>query len=236
MSIATDLVEYTHDGKTFEAYVAHDGSGKPKPVVMICHAWAGRAAHEEEAARKIAELGYVGFAADVYGKGVLGTSTEENQALMEPLASNRPFLQERLMTAYGAAKGLAYVDDSKTAVSGYCFGGLCTLDMARINSGVLGAAAFHAILAGPGNTAKQVDAKVIAFHGWDDPMATPENVLEFSKEMTDAKADWQLHAYGRTLHAFTNKEANNPDFGTVYSAEADRRSWAAFTDFLAEVF
>ena len=84
-----------------------------------------------------------------------------------------------------------------------------------------------------GNT---IRAKVLALHGWDDPMATPENVLALSKELTSMGADWQLHAYGNTMHAFTNPDANDTQMGTVYDASADRRSFRSMQNFLEEIF
>ena len=101
--------------------------------------------------------------------------------------------------------------------------------------GVEGVVSFHGLFGAPGNTDDKIAPKVLALHGWEDPMATPDDVMDFSREMTNAKADWQLHAYGATMHAFTNPAAANPDFGTVYDAGADRRSFAACKDFLAEV-
>ena len=119
---------------------------------------------------------------------------------------------------------------------GFCFGGLCALDVARSNADAAGVVSFHGLLNAPGNTADEIKPKVLALHGWDDPMATPDDVKAFGEEMTKAKADWQLHAYGGTMHAFTNPQANDPDFGTVYDADADRRSWQAMQNFLTELF
>jgi len=102
---------------------------------------------------------------------------------------------------------------------------------------VEGVASFHGILGAPGNTGgHKTKSKVLALHGWDDPMAKPEDVMAFSKEMTDAGADWQLHAFGGVMHAFTNPEANDPDFGTVYVPAAERRSFAILKDYLEELF
>jgi dienelactone hydrolase len=112
---------------------------------------------------------------------------------------------------------------------------MSVLDMARKNMAVEGVVSFHGLFGAPGNTDDKIGPKVLALHGWEDPMATPDDVMDFSREMTGAKADWQLHAYGATMHAFTNPAAANPDFGTVYDAGADRRSFAACKDFLAEV-
>ena len=145
-------------------------------------------------------------------------------------------LQERLKATIDMVKDQPEVDSAKIAAIGFCFGGLCVLDIARSNADAAGVVSFHGLLHAPGNTAAKINPKVLALHGWDDPMATPDNVKAFGEEMTKAKADWQLHAYGGTMHAFTNPKANDPDFGTVYDADADRRSWQAMTNFLAELF
>lgn len=232
MTVTTRTVDYEQGGQTYEGYLAMP-EGAPKGVVIVAHAWGGQSAFEQGKAKWLAEYGYAGFAVDVYGKGKRGESVEECQALMTPLAENRTELQSRLEYALGVAKTEAGTDNA--AAIGFCFGGMSVLDMARTNMAIEGAVSFHGLFGAPGNTADKIKPKVLALHGWDDPMATPDDVMALSKEMSAAKADWQLHAYGSTLHAFSNPEANNPDFGTLYNPEAARRSFAACIDFLAEV-
>lgn len=235
MSVKTRSFDYTIDGKTFEAFLAAP-DGAPKPGILICHAWAGRSPFENDKAEALAKLGFTGVAIDLFGKGVLGQSKEENQELIKPFVENRPMLQDRLKANIEMIKEQAEVDGAKIAAIGFCFGGLCALDVARSNADAAGVVSFHGLLNAPGNTADKIKPKVLALHGWDDPMATPDDVKSFGEEMTKAKADWQLHAYGGTMHAFTNPQANDPDFGTVYNADADRRSWQAMQNFLAELF
>lgn len=232
----TRTVEYELDGETYEGLLAVPEGEGPHPCVMVCHAWAGRAEHEDEVARRLAGQGYLAFAADVYGKGVRGGSKEENQELMEPLASDRTGkLAARLKASLEAMTAQSEADADRAAVCGYCFGGLCALDVARANLPVKGAAAFHAILGEQDKPQSgDIAPKVIAFQGFDDPMATPDDLTAFGKEMTARGADWQLHVFGGVMHAFTNKGANDPDFGTVYDADADRRSWDGFLRFLSE--
>ena len=238
MAIKTELVEYTDNGVTLEGYLAWDDAGDASlPGVMISHAWAGRSDFECAQARRLAELGYAGFAHDLYGKGVLGGGTEENAKLMQPFLDDRRMLQRRLATVLEVFGGRPMVDASRIAAMGYCFGGLCVLDLARSGADVQGVVSLHGLLGAPDNTAgAKITAKVLALHGWDDPMATPEQVDAFSKEMTAAGADWQLHAYGNTLHAFTNPAANDLSLGVRYDAAADRRSWQSTRNFLAELF
>ena len=238
MTIKTRSIEYDFEGKTFEAILAaDDGQSGERPGVLVCHAWAGRSDFDVEKAKKLAELGYAGFALDLYGKGVLGTSTEENQALMTPFVEDRSMLQSRLLKIADILRAQPEVDSGKIAAIGFCFGGLCALDIARTGADLAGVVSFHGLLNAPGNTVgKKIKAKVLALHGWDDPMAPPKDVEALGKELTESGADWQLHAYGGTMHAFTNPEANDPGFGTVYNVSADARSWIAMKNFLAEIF
>ena len=238
MSIVSNTVVYLDGDVVLEAFFAFDDalSGR-RPAVLINHTWVGRDDFVAEKATKLATLGYVGFAVDMYGKGVLGTGPEQNMKLMQPFMADRAMLQQRMKAALAAVKLMPWVDDNKIAAIGFCFGGLCSLDLARTGADIKGVVSFHGLLIPPGNTQSNViKAKVLALHGRDDPLVPTEQVLAFEQEMTEAGADWQLHSYGNTLHGFTNPLANDPDFGAVYQPDADRRSWTAMQNFLAEIF
>lgn len=203
----------------------------------MSHAWRGRTEFEDRRAEKLAELGYVGFALDLYGKGITGSSPEENRELMAPLLEDRAVLQRRMKLALEQLRGLPQVDGHKVAAIGFCFGGLCALDLARCGADVRGVVSFHGLLGAPGNTeGGNMTARALVLHGWKDPLAPPDQVLEFTKEMDELGADWELHVYGNALHAFTNPSANDRDHGLVYDAAAERRSMDAMWLFLNEVF
>lgn len=236
MTIQTAEYEYMEGETRCSGLFAWEDTPGPKPCVIVAPAWGGRQAFENGRAEKLAELGYVGFAMDIYGEGLTGGSVEENSKLMQPYMEDRALLQRRMQAAVAAARGDERVDGDRIAAIGYCFGGLAVLDLARIGSDVRGVVSMHGLFVPPGNTAgTAISAKVLALHGWDDPMVPPDAVVELAKELTDAGADWQLHAYGHTKHAFSNPEANDHDLGTVYSPDAERRSWIAATGFLEEV-
>lgn len=238
MTIQNRLVDY-HDGDVvLEGMLAWDDAVTgPRPGVLVSHAWGGRSDFEDGKANALAELGYTAFALDLYGKGVRGSGPEENAALMQPFLDNRAMLQQRLLVSLDTMRQQDPVDASKVAAIGFCFGGLCVLDIARTGADLAGVVSFHGLFFAPGNTeGNTIRAKVLALHGWDDPMATPDNVLALSNELTGMGADWQLHAYGNTMHAFTNPDANDTQMGTVYDANADRRSFRSMQNFLEEVF
>lgn len=232
-----EYVEYTHGKTLLEGFFAcDDASATPKPGVLIAHAWGGRTEFVIEKAKELAALGYAAFALDNYGKGVLGSGPEENSKLMAPFLEDRGLLRDRLTAGLDALKRQSGVDPSRLAIMGYCFGGLCALDLARSGADIRGAVSFHGLLMPPGLEQRPVKAKVLALHGYADPMVPPQQVLDFGTEMTEAGVDWQLHAYGGVLHGFTMPEANDLKLGALYDASAARRSWQAMLDFFQEIF
>lgn len=232
----TEEISYIDGEVECTGYAAFDQNAQA-PAVLLAHDWSGRGEFVCDKARALAELGYVGFALDVYGGARLGTTPEENTALMQPLVGDRAALRRRLDAGLRAAQAHAAVDAERIAAMGYCFGGLCVLDMARAGAPLRGVISNHGLLIpAPGIPNAAIQAKVLVLHGHADPMVPPEQVLAFEQEMTDADADWQVHAYGHTYHAFTNPEANDPGFGTVYSESANRRAWETTLNFLRECF
>ena len=228
-----------HDGDTvLQAGVAFPGGEGRAPAVLIVHQWAGRGEGEHRTAERLADLGYVGIAIDMFGKAVKGDPGGDNSHLIGPFLSDRAALLQREHAAVALAATLDRVDASRIAAIGYCFGGLCVRDLARGGAdGVLGVVSLHGMLDGNGlGQEGPIAAKVLVEHGWRDPMAAPDKVLAFAEEMGARDADWQLHAHGRAMHAFTNPHAAAPDKGMAYDADADRRSWESVTAFLAELF
>ena len=236
MTLKEQIVPYRDGDIACEGFFCYDETRSgPLPAVLINHAWGGRDEFVARKARRLAWHGYAAFCLDMYGGGKQGKSTEENQALMAPFMADRALLARRITAALTTLRAQPQVDAKRVAAMGFCFGGLCVLDLARSGADVRGVASFHGLLKPNGLPAKAIKAKVLVMHGYDDPMAPPEDVLALAKEFTAAGADWQLHAYGKTMHAFTNPDANNPSFGTVYNANADRRSWHSMLNFFEEV-
>jgi len=236
MTIREQLIEYRDGDVVLEGFLCHDESRRgPLPAVLISHTWSGRDEFVERKARRLAYHGYATFALDMYGKGRRGSSPEENQVLMDPFMQDRALLSRRINAALSAVKALPQVDSRRVAAMGFCFGGLCALDLARSGAELRGTVSFHGLLKPSGLPAAKILSKVLILHGYDDPLAPPQDVLAIAQELTQADVDWQLHAYGHTVHSFTNPAANNREMGMLYSAPAERRSWNALIQFLEEV-
>ena len=231
----TETVNYQATDIELEGYVAYPDEEKA-PLVLIVHTWAGKDDFVHERAEDLAALGYVGFAVDMYGNGKVGSDTEENQSLMAPLLSDRDVLKNRIISALHFGKSLPGVDPNKVAAIGYCLGGLVVLDLARSGENFQGLVSFHGLLMGSDISEKGIQAKILVLHGERDPMVPSDMVDAFQKEMTKARADWQLHSYGGTYHAFTKPGSDDPNLGTQYSKSAAERSWKSMLNFFEEIF
>lgn len=229
---------YAHDDQELYAYVAYnDKEHEKKPAVIIAHDWTGRNEFACQKAKMIAEMGYVGFALDMYGQGRLGATNDEKKALMQPFVNDRLFLRNRVLSAFEEVKQLPYVDSSRIAIIGFCFGGLCALDLARSGADLKGTISFHGLLGKPeGVKAEVIKSRILSLHGYDDPLVKPDEVQSFCQEMTKANVDWQMHMYGHVKHAFTNPLANDVQQGLIYHDLAAKRSWQAASNFLQEIF
>jgi len=231
----TETVKYQATDIELEGYIAYPDEEKA-PLVLIAHTWAGKDDFVHERAEALAALGYVGFAVDMYGNGKVGSNTEENQSLMAPLLSDRNVLKDRITSALHFGKSLPGVDPNKVAAIGYCLGGLVVLDLARSGENFQGLVSFHGLLMGSDISEKGIQAKILVLHGERDPMVPSDMVDAFQKEMTKARADWQLHSYGGTYHAFTKPGADDPNLGTQYNKSAAERSWKSMQNFFEEIF
>ena len=232
----TEKIVYKSGDKSFEGFLAQP-EGDSNPCVLIAHTWAGRVAFVEDKAKLLTELGYAAFAIDMYGDGKIGESNEENQSMMQPLLDDREELARRVLASLEAVTKIESIDANKIVIMGYCFGGLVSLDLARSGVDLKGAISFHGFLSGSEELEdKDISAKLLVLHGHLDPMVGQDQIDSFSEEMNKKSVDWQLHSFGNAMHAFTNPDANDPSFGTVYSEEADQRSWKIFKDFLSEIF
>jgi len=232
----TEKIEYQHTDATLEAHIAFP-ERENAPMVLVFHAWYGQDDFARGKAEMLAKWGYIGCAMDLYGKGVLGKNIEENISYMTPFLEDRQYLQDRMIVGMEAVTAHPMVDKNRVAAMGFCFGGLCALDLARSGVAMQGAVSFHGLLHCP-LAAKRgaIEAKILVLHGHDDPMVPPEEIRGFEKEMSDAKVDWQLHSYGNTMHAFMNPSANDPEKGVLYNPVVEKRSLQSLKTFLEELY
>lgn len=207
-----------------------------RPGVIIFPTVMGVSDLELGFARQLVHLGYTGFVADLFGKQFHRSPREIMSSELKRLRGDRASLRKRLLAVLECVRELDAVESDRIVAIGYCFGGQCALDLARSGADVAGVASFHGLLDPPGIQPQPIKAKVLVFHGWDDPMAPPESVVALGNELTEAGADWQIHAYGHVAHGFTNPGMTGTIPGVRYNELAAERSWTSLINFLEELF
>ena len=238
-SITVSSVAYQIDGQPYEGRLAFDPSREdPLPGLLMAPNWMGISEAAEEIAKSVAEQGYVVLIADLYGQAIRPGNADEAGAAMMPLKNDRALLRKRMWAAYDVLKnqGLAQVDSSKLATFGFCFGGCCSLELARSGAPLLAAVSFHGNLDTPNPIdAQSIKGSVLVLHGASDPLVPNEQLPVFAAEMNAASVDWQLTSYGGAVQSFTDPHANVPG-KMMYDAKTSSRAFTAMHNLLDEVF
>jgi dienelactone hydrolase len=230
-------IPHNFEDESLESVFVGRRDGQARPTVILIPTVMGVSDLEIGFGRQLVELGYNALVADLFGKEFRGAPRDTMFGEMNRVKSDRAALRRRLLHVLELAQGLEEVANKQIVVAGYCFGGMCALDLARTGADFAAAVSFHGLFDPPDLPPEKIKAKIAAFHGWDDPMVPPEKVVALGRELTDAGADWQIHCYGNVAHGFTNPNAHNLQIeGVRYNKLAEERSWTSFINLLEELF
>jgi dienelactone hydrolase len=235
----TAAVEYQDRDTVLEGYSAQPkGITEKRPGVLVIHDWMGLNDHYKKLSNRLADMGYVVFAADIYGKGVRPANSQEAAAQATRYKSDRNLLRERVRAGLDKLLKNKDVDPNRVAAIGYCFGGTTVLELARSGAPIAGVVSFHGGLDSPTpEDGKNIKAKVLVLHGADDPFVPPKDLAAFQEELRKGNVDWQMIYYGGQVHSFTTPYAgNDKSKGAAYDEKTDKRSWEAMKLFFNEIF
>jgi dienelactone hydrolase len=238
--IKSKVVEYRDGDTVLEGYVVWDSEQikQPTPGVLVVHQWLGLTDYEKRRCRELAELGYVAFALDIYGKTVRPANTQEAGKTAGIYKNDRDLYRRRLNLGLEQLKAQPGVDANKLAAIGYCFGGTGVLELARSGAQFAGGVSFHGGLDSPSpDDGKNIAAKLLICHGADDPFVPAKDIEAMRAELDTANIDWQMIYYSGAVHSFTQPMAGNDNSkGAAYNESADKRSWLAMQTFFNEIF
>jgi dienelactone hydrolase len=244
--VVTKTVAYEQAGAKLAGFLAYDdakvSASHPAPGVVLFPEWWGLTDHPKDRARRLAELGYVAFAADMYGAGIV-TSDAKKAGELAGQFYGKPLMAERAQAGLDQLLATKLVDPNRTAAIGFCFGGAVAQSLAYSGAPLTGVVTFHgSLIPLTAETAAKNKAKFLVCHGAVDPLVTPDAVAAFKKAADEQKLDYQFIAYAGAIHAFTNPDSDKTAIeaglqGKIgYNAAADRRSWQHMRDFFAEIF
>jgi dienelactone hydrolase len=241
-AVVTKSVAYEQGGVKLEGYLAYDDSStKPRPGVLVYPEWWGLNDYAKDRARQLAQLGYVAFAADMYGGGLV-TEDPKQAGELSGQFYGKPLAAERARAALDQLVKTGLVDPQHIAAIGFCFGGAISQALAYSGAPLVGIVSFHgSLVPAPSAAASNNHARFLICHGALDPFEKPEDIAAFKKSLDDGGFDYQLVYYSGAMHSFTNPGADAMAAKTglkalKYNEPAARRSWALMQQFLHEVF
>ena len=237
--VQVKAVEYRDGDTQLRGYFAWDDAIEGRrPGVIVVHEWWGLDDYARRRAEMLARLGYVAFAVDMYGEGRVTEHASEAKAWMKQIASNVEQWQRRAMLGVDILRKHEFVDPTRVAAIGYCFGGATVMQMAYSGADLKGVASFHGSLPVPTDAqAEAIRSSVMVAHGNADEFVPAERVAAFMAAMEKSNVDWQMTFYGGALHAFTVPGAEKRGIPNLaYNERADHRSWEQLQAFLKEVF
>ena len=237
-AVQTKAIVYDDHGTKLTGHLYWDDAKTGKrPGIVVYHEWWGLNDYARKRARMLAELGYVAFAADMYGDGKVTETPDQARQWMQQVTTDVDLWRERANLGLAQLAASDLVDTKKLAAIGYCFGGGTVLQMAYGGADLKGVVSFHGSLpAAPDEAKGKIKPKILALHGQADAMIPPEIVQNFEAKATAAEANWELVSYGGVRHGFTNPDAGKAGIANLkYDAQADARSWARMKDFFAEI-
>lgn len=236
--VVSKPVEYNHEGTVLEGYLAYDDAIQGKrPGVLVVHEWWGLNDYVRSRVDKLARLGYVAFALDMYGKGVWTTEPAEAKKLSGHLRGT-PLLRTRAQVGLGILKDNSRVDPGRIAAIGYCFGGTTVIELAYSGADIAGVVSFHGgLTAAKPEDYSRIKARFLICHGANDGFIPAQAIQAFQEGLNKADADWQMISFGGAVHSFTNPEADKVGInGIAYNKAADERSWNYMQQFFKEIF
>ena len=240
--LVTKTVPYEHDGVKLEGYLAYESSGKGlRPGIVVFPEWWGLNAYTRNRVEELAKLGYVAFAGDMYGAGVVTEEADKARDLATPFYG-KPLMATRARAALDQLVKTGLVDENRLVAIGYCFGGTVAQALAYSGAPLIGVVTFHAgLIPAPVDSLEKNHPKFLILHGALDPMSSPDDVRAFKQSLDVAKVDYQFIVYSGAVHAFTNPDADrlcalNGLRGIGYNEPAARRSWQQMQIFFDEIF
>lgn len=241
VSIVGEEITYETDSTLMRGYVAHNSAiDEERPGIIVVHEWWGHDDFARKKAEKLAELGYVALAVDMYGQGKTANHPEEAMAFSSKVMKNFDTAKARFEAAVETLKADKNVDNNKISAIGFCFGGSVALSMANTGANLDAVAVFHSGLGLPVMPNENLKAKLLIQNGAEDMMITDEQISTFKSQLDDVNADYEYIAYEGVKHSFTNKKADSLgkkyNLPLAYDKEAAEKSWEKMTLFLEKTY
>ncbi len=221
-------IELEHQETILVGQMARPAGNGPFPAVLVMHNALGLGEHVRESVERLAALGYLAVASDMYGGGVQISDPWAKDQPNQIVGRNKELRQSRIRAWFDMVAAMPDVITDRVAAIGYCFGGSCVLELARGGAPARAVVSYHGILTTdepmqPGAFAGEVHV----YSGAHDPYAPLDHVEGLRAEMAASGTKHTITVFGEAAHGFTDRFYDPKDReGIGYNELAERISWA----------
>lgn len=237
----TETIEYKDGGQLLIGKLFWQQQAQNLPVIIVFPAFEGRSEFALNYARRLAEQGFAAFAADIYGDAKTASTIEGCFELITPFLHDRSLVRRRAGLAYETVAKHSLINSGQIGAIGFCFGGMCMLELARSGANLRAGVSAHGVLAKSDLETSRITSKLLILHGYRDPQVPPEQLASFAAEMDAAGViDWTVAFFGHAKHSFTDPLTGtfNPEkeqaMGREYNPAAAERTFRYAVDFFQE--
>jgi dienelactone hydrolase len=229
-AMKTQWIDYKQGNTALSGYLIYDDAVQGKqPGVLMVHDRSGLSEDTLKDAELIAKLGYVVFAEDIFGKGVVPPTVPEMTKTITIYNNDRPLMRARAQAGFEVLKAQPMVDPSRVAAVGYCFGGTVGLELVETGVPLAGFISVHGSFRDfTPEAAKNIKGRVLILHGAEDPVAPMEELNAVISQLRAAKVNFEVNLYSGTTHGFTH-----PQNASEQRADAEYK--VAMSRFLKDV-
>lgn len=203
-------------------------SSKKLPAVIMIHENRGLNDNIKNMANTLSKEGYVVLAVDLF-KGQVAATSDQARQLAGSVRSNPASAIGNLQSAVKYVSSLPFVDSSKVASLGWCFGGGQSLQLA-LHSDQHPLAATILYYGTPLVTDTQQLSKIkwpmLGIFGDKDQAIPLANIQQFKAALNSDNITNQIHIYAGLGHAFANPSGAN------YAPKETADAWQKTLSFL----
>src|SRR5579863_1045619 len=212
-AMKTQWIDYKQGDTPLSGYLVYDDAAKGRrPGVLMIHDRSGFSAGTLADAEMIARLGYVVFAEDIFGKGIVPKTVPEMTEQITIYDKDRALMRARALAGFDVLKAQPTVDPAKLAAVGYCFGGTVGIELIETGAPLVGFISVHGAFRNfAPEAAKNIKGRVLILHGTEDPVAPLEEVTALVSQLRGAQVNFEVDLYSGAAHAFTKPQNPSED-------------------------
>ncbi|GAB4580372.1 MAG: hypothetical protein Fur0022_31120 [Anaerolineales bacterium] len=220
--LVAEDVTFANGSDTITAYLAQPIRSVTIPCILVCHENRGLTPHLRDVARRFAKAGYAALALDLLSREGGSDALDASQipGLLGDAGTERHIAD--FLAGYTYLKTLPNIDSARVGMTGYCFGGGITWDVAASLPELKAAVPFYG--RAPSLPVTTIQAAVLGVYAEQDGRING-GIPALEQALKDAGITYQFNIYPGVDHAFHNDTGGRYVEAQATQAWMDTLAW-----------